>query len=146
MIKKIDILFAAGAVGGLAFALLMWGFGEMGIAKMLKVELAPALKGPFIYHSMIWGGIWGMLFILPVYDKKRITKGLLLSLIPAFMELLYFMPNSANNEMFGIMGSIDSKRGYFGQHLGTLTPVLIFIYYAAWGIVTSFWIKMSGER
>ena len=64
--QNISLTFAAGCLGGLLTALVLWLFGASGLAGALGVKLAPPLIPPFLYQKMVWGGIWGWLFLLPL--------------------------------------------------------------------------------
>ena len=66
MISKLSLGFAAGALGGLATALTIWLFGTLGITQAAGVGIAPSLGPAFLYGPIIWGGIWGWLFLTPL--------------------------------------------------------------------------------
>ena len=59
--------------------------------------------------GIVWGGIWGFLFILPFLNSKPISKGTLLSLFPTIVQLFIIFPYFAN-------------KGVAGIKLGALTP------------------------
>ena len=63
--KNLLICFSAGCLGGLANSFVVWQFGEQGIARLLGVSIAPTLTPAWLYPRIVWGGIWGLLFILP---------------------------------------------------------------------------------
>jgi len=79
MVTRLSGLFAAGCLGGLATVLTLWLFGMLGISAALGVALAPPLTPPMIYSFMIWGGIWGFAFLLPLgsvlHWKKSEKRG-----------------------------------------------------------------------
>lgn len=128
--KKVLICFGAGCLGALANSLLVWLFGHWGIAERLSVAIAPALTLPWLYPRIVWGGIWGIVFVLLTMDKKWIRKGGLVSLLPTALQLFYFFPFQAN-------------KGMAGQELGLLTPVLVIFYNWVWGVVTAATIRYS---
>jgi len=80
--KKILICFAVGCLGALANSLTVWFFGDFGITKALHVAIAPALPPEWLYPRIVWGGIWGLVFITPVLNAHPFRKGLLFSLFP----------------------------------------------------------------
>jgi len=128
--KKLLIFFAAGCLGALANSLTVWLFGEFGITGQFHVSMAPPLTPGWLYPRIVWGGIWGLLFVLPLTNAKPVRKGILLSILPTIIQLLVVFP-------------IKAKKGYLGLQLGTLTPVFVVFYNMVWGVVTSLTIKFS---
>jgi hypothetical protein len=128
--KTLLFYFAAGAVGGIANLLVIWLFGDLGINKMLGVSLAPSLTLQWLYARIVWGGIWGMTFILPFMKSRPISKGIILSLLPTIVQLFVIFPKY-------------TPQGTLGLGLGTLTPVLVVFFNAIWGFVAGLTIKVS---
>ncbi|MBU1054183.1 MAG: hypothetical protein KKC46_10180 [Proteobacteria bacterium] len=128
--KKLLIYFAAGCLGALANSLVVWLFGDLGISKSLGVSIAPALTSGWLYPRIVWGGIWGLIFFLPMLSSKPFSKGTLLSLFPTMVQLFVVFPYKAN-------------KGIAGLDLGLLTPALVFLFNWIWGVVTSLTIRYS---
>lgn len=128
--KKLLIYFAAGCLGALANSLAVWAFGEYGITKQFGVAIAPALKLAWLYPRIVWGGIWGLLFVLPFLNSRLITKGTIISLFPTLVQLLVIFPIQAN-------------KGYFGLELGMYTPAFVVFFNLIWGIVAGLAIKLA---
>jgi hypothetical protein len=40
---------------------------------------------------------------------------------------------------------LKAGKGYMGLDLGTLTPLLVFIFNAIWGIATAIWLRWAGR-
>lgn len=130
MTKKILICFAAGCLGGLINSLTVWFIGDLGIAKALGVNIAPALTPAWLYPRIVWGGIWGFAFLLPLMNSRAVAKGTLISLFPTLVQLFIIFPYKSN-------------KGIAGLGLGLLTPVLVLFYNWVWGVVTAVTIKFS---
>ena len=128
--KKIFLYFAAGCLGGLVNSMTVWAAGYFGIAKSLGVSIAPALSPEWLYPRIVWGGIWGILFFLPVMKSRAFARGSLMSLFPTLIQLFVIFPYKMNKGMAGI-------------ELGLLTPVLVLFYNLVWGVVTSYAVKFS---
>ncbi len=128
--KKLLICFAAGCLGALANSLTVWAFGEYGINKQLGVAIAPALTTGWLYPRIVWGGIWGFLFVLPFMNTRLITKGALISVFPTLVQLLVIFP-------------LQAQKGYFGLALGNYTPLLVIFFNLVWGVVAALAIKFS---
>ncbi len=128
--KKILIYFAAGCLGALANSLTVWLFGDFGITKNFSVSIAPSLSPAWLYPRIVWGGIWGLLFVLPLLNSKLIRKGSLLSLFPTAVQLFVVFPYKAN-------------KGMAGLDLGLLTPLFVIFFNWIWGVITALTIKLS---
>jgi len=129
-LKRLLLLFGAGCLGALVNSLAVWWVGDLGLARALGVAVAPALTKAWLYPRIVWGGIWGWLFFLPLLNSRPLVKGALLSLGPTLVQLLVIFPYQAN-------------KGVLGLELGTLTPVLVLIYNSIWGVVTALAIRYS---
>ena len=126
----ISLAFAAGCFGGLVNALAVWLFGALKITAALGVALRPALNAPFLYQRIVWGGIWGLLLLLPLKKKDVYLRGFLLSLAPTVVQLLVVFPYKLH-------------KGFLGLQLGTLTPLLVILFNAAWGIAAVLWMRYT---
>ena len=128
--KRILICYAAGCLGALANSLTVWFFGDSGITNALNVAIAPALTPGWLYPRIVWGGIWGFMFILPVLNSYPIRKGLLFSLFPTLIQLLVVFP-------------IQARKGYMGFELGLFTPLFVVFFNMIWGIVTAIAVRSA---
>jgi len=130
--KRLTVIFAAGCLGGLANSLAVWLFGAYGVTKSLGVRIAPDLSPVWLYPRLVWGGIWGLLFLLPVFRSSVLKRGLLLSLGPTIIQLFVVFPYKAD-------------QGMMGMGLGALTPLLVLVFNAIWGITVAIWLRFVGE-
>ena len=126
--KRITLFFAAGCLGALAKSIIVWLFGEYGINQSLGVRIAPEFTLTWIYPRIVWGGLWGFLFALPLMRSRRWGRGIVISLVPSLIQLLVIMP-------------YKQKIGMLGLSLGTLTPLVVCFFNAIWGLVTAIWIQ-----
>ncbi len=131
MIRKLSIVFAAGSLGGLLNGIAVWGLGSAGVAAALGVNLAPSITPEWLYPRIVWGGIWGVLFLIPLRGS-HFVKGLFWSLGPSAVQLFVVFPMKAN-------------KGMMGLDLGTLTPIFVLFYNAVWGVSAAYWLKFSGQ-
>lgn len=130
--KNISLAYAAGCLGGLANSLTVWLFGALGISQALGVSLAPPLTRAWLYQRVVWGGLWGFLFLLPVKGLTYPARGLLFSLGPSLGQLLVVFP-------------FQAQMGFFGFRLGYLTPALVLFFNAVWGVFAAYWLKITRE-
>jgi len=125
--KPLFICFTAGALGALANSLAVWLCGRYGITLSAGVSIAPALTPAWLYPRIVWGGLWGLLFVLPI-SGSTFTKGSLLSLFPTLVQLFIVFP-------------VQTPHGMAGLGLGTLTPLFVLGFNWIWGVVTALAIK-----
>jgi phage shock protein PspC (stress-responsive transcriptional regulator) len=128
-LRDVSLTFVAGVVGGLANSLALWLCGALGVTRFFGVALAPAFTGPWLYPRLVWGGIWGWLFLLPTPKLTYPTRGLFLSLGPTLVQLLVVFP--------------ELGKGLLGLQLGYLTPAFVVIFNAIWGLVAAVWLKYA---
>jgi hypothetical protein len=132
LLKELSLAFAAGCLGGLVNSLAVWLFGAVGLTPALGVSIAPKLTPAWLYPRLVWGGLWGLLFLIPIKNLTYPTRGLLLSLGPSAVQLLVVFPVQAN-------------KGFFGLQLECLTPVMVLFFNAIWGVVTALCLKVTRE-
>ncbi len=121
---RLALVFSAGAAGAFANSLTVWLCGWMGITTVLGVAIAPTLSPGWLYPRIVWGGIWGILFLLPLANDRPLFKGLLMSLGPTLVQLLVVFPFKAS-------------KGLFGLELGALTPLFVVMFNVVWGLVAA---------
>ena len=126
--RKLSLVFAAGSLGGLLNSLAVWIFGVIGITSALGVKIAPSLSASWLYPRLVWGGIWGLLFLLPLIQKRYLYRGLIFSLGPTVVQLFIVFP-------------IKASKGIMGLDLGLLTPLLVFVFNAIWGLTAAIWLR-----
>lgn len=125
MLNRVGVAFAAGSAGGLATVITLWLFGVLGISAALAVALAPPLTPPLIYSMMVWGGIFGFLFLLPLMPGSVWLRGFIFGLAPTMVQCLIVFP-------------VKMDAGIMGFGLGQLTPLLVLLFNTVWGVVTAY--------
>ncbi|MBU4264407.1 MAG: hypothetical protein KKC76_21375 [Proteobacteria bacterium] len=125
MIKKISNAYVGGLLGALVDSFNIWMLGKIGFTAWIGVGLRPEFRPAWLYPRLVWGGIWGLLLLLPIMKSRPIPRGMLMSLVPTAM--VYFV-------MFPEMG-----KETFGLGFGLLTPVLVLFLNFIWGIVAASW-------
>jgi hypothetical protein len=118
-IARVSAAFAAGAVGAVvnSFALQLAG--------RLQPGAAPEATPEWIYQRLVWGGLWGLLFLLPILPGRPVVRGLLVSLAPSLARLTVFAPEGA---------SADVK-----------TVIFVLLFNAIWGVVAALWYEAVAE-
>ena len=128
--NKILVFFAAGCLGGLANSSTVWLFGDLNITSSFGVAISPSLTPIWLYPRIVWGGIWGLIFILPMFKSNLLLKGTVLSLFPTIVQLFVVFPFKAHTGMAGL-------------ELGVYTPLFVLFFNWVWGVVTALTIKLQ---
>lgn len=129
MIKKISAAFTGGAIGGFVDSFNIWAMGKTGISDMIGLAMKPEFNAPWLYQRMIWGGIWMMLLLLPLMEKRAVARGMLFSLLPSAMMLFLVLPS---------MG-----KGMLGLGFGVVTPLVVLGLNFIYGIVAASWYRSA---
>jgi len=130
MLEKLSLVFSAGALGGFMNALCYWFFGYAGISPFFGLTGKIGWDPAHVYWGVTWGGIWGVIFLLPVLKKSVVLRGLIFSLGPTLVALLVVFPLKG--------------MGLFGFNVSLLMPSLALILNAVWGIGASIWVDAAG--
>ena len=125
---RASLAFAAGCLGGLANSLAVWLFGLLGITTSLGVKIAPLLTATWLYPRIVWGGLWGFLFLLPYLARSTFWRGVVWSIGPSLGQLLVVFP-------------LKAQKGMLGLEVGALTPVFVLLFNAVWGIAAAYWLR-----
>ena len=128
--KNMSLFFTAGCLGGLFNSIVVWLFGVIGITQALGVSIAPPLTPAWLYPRIVWGGLWGFLFFLPVVNERILLKGILLSIGPTLVQLFIVFP-------------VQAGKGMLGFDLGILTPVFVIVFNMVWGLAAALWIRQA---
>lgn len=128
LVRAMTLAFAAGCVGGLANSVAVWGMGQAGLTAAMGVQIKPAWTPAWLYPRLVWGGLWGFLFLLPWMPDSILGRGVLYSLGPTMVVLFLVFP-------------LQAKKGMMGLQLGALTPLFALIVNAVWGIATAGWLR-----
>jgi hypothetical protein len=132
-LRDMSLTYAAGSLGALANSLALWVFGVLSITGFLGVKLAPTLTPAFLYQRLVWGGLWGFLFLLPFWVNSPFLRGIVYSAGPTLVQLLVVFPFLA-------------KKGTFGLQLGTLTPLFVIFFNIIWWITAAYWLHFVEDR
>ncbi len=125
-LTQISFAFSAGAAGGLANAITVWLFGALGITAAAGVQIAPALTPPFLYQRIVWGGIWGMLLLIPLFLKTGALRVAALCIPPTLVQLFVVFP-------------FILHRGMMGLELGAATPLFVILFNLVWAVKAWYW-------
>ncbi|MEC7838669.1 MAG: hypothetical protein VX777_01365 [Chlamydiota bacterium] len=124
LLKKVGYCFAAGCLGGVAMNVVNLVFGIVNIPEFLGVDMAQDVNANSLYSDLFWGGIWGLLFLIPLLKDVPLVRGVLVSIVPSLAQLFIFLP---------LVKGVNFLEGEFRLML----PVYVFLLNSVWGIVAS---------
>ncbi len=113
--KYLSCGFAAGAVGSLVLLFLIFGLHKLG--------KGPEVTTALIYKDIVWGGLWGLLLVLPVLSNRWWLRGIILGVLAGVVLMIFFMPG--------------------GQAANIIQIIVIFIVHIVWGLTAALWYKLT---
>ncbi|NIA71228.1 hypothetical protein HBA54_21750 [Pelagibius litoralis] len=134
--NQISLGFAAGSLGALANVGFLIAAGAGGLIAAMSIQLPEPALPAFLYKQVAWGGLWGILLAVPLLGGNWVVRGLILSLLASAATLFFFFP---------MLTSGDQGPGMAGLNLGTLTPVLVLVANAVWGLVAAWWYSLAAS-
>jgi hypothetical protein len=125
LFRQLSIAFAAGAVGALALGVFLLILRDTGVLANLGIRPPPVRMPEFLYGRMVWGGIWALLFVLPVMTGQWLLRGVVVGVLASLAAIFYFNP-AWQGAAFNFVA-------------------LIFVANAVWGIVAAGWYRAVGR-
>ena len=124
--RQATLDFSAGALGAVATVIFLVIIGALSIIP------APEVTKPWLYSMLVWGGLWGFLFLIP-WKASWWLRGLVFSLGPTAGVWFVIYPFVANMGVLGLGG-------------GIVAPFVPLVANGIWGIVTAWWLEFVGAR
>jgi hypothetical protein len=128
--KNTLVTMAAGALGAVIMCIAMWLATRYGLTKALNVAIYGSVSPDWMYPRIVWGGLWGLLFLLPLFTSSLLARSFVLALIPTLIHLFIIYP-------------LYQGKGVAGLKLGLLTPFVVFFFYWIWSLATALILKLS---
>lgn len=122
--RRLAIAYLAGAIGGLAYALVAWLCHHSGLFEATGVRMQVyQLTWPYLADRLLYGSLWGLLLVLigPFLKARGLMLGLALSLIPSAYVLLIQYPAQGY--------------GLFGVNKGAIAFLFVLLFNATWGFI-----------
>jgi hypothetical protein len=128
--KNTLVVFAAGCVGALVMCVVMWLASRYGITQALKVAISGSVSPPWMYPRIVWGGLWGLLFLLPFLSGSLLARSFVIALFPTLFQLFVVYP-------------YYQHKGVAGLSLGVLTPFVVFLFFWVWSLTTAIVLRVA---
>ena len=126
LLAKIFVLYGIGSVMGAAATLVNWLVREFMGGGLSSLAGQPGLQA--YYMPMVWGGVFGLLFLLPLNLVSWIGRGIILGIIPGLAQLAL--------KSGGIHRIVDLMSPDVFMRHDTLVVMLVYMF--VWGLGTSF--------
>ena len=126
-LRLLTLGFGAGAFGACVLSLVAYLLARVGVPEMLGIALPQRPMPAALYQTIVWGGLWGLLLVLPVMNRLWWLKGIIIGVVATAVLALYFTPSLREG------------------------PPVLLLYIlalsAVWGIAAGFWwLAVSGPR
>ena len=131
--KLMLYLFIAGALGGLVNSIVVWSLGAAGVTPALGFSMAPELTFEWVFRRVFASGLWGIIFLIPVYKHNPIKKGAVLSILPWLSSALIIFPTRMDV-------------GYFGLGFGIGTPIWTLLFATIWGVTGTIFLSKFAQQ
>jgi hypothetical protein len=131
-LHNLSLALAAGAVGGLLQALAAAACSYGGLNALVGSVWHHELSRTLIYRQVVWGALWGILFLLHRPRLPCLWRGMIFSLGPTLAQLLLAFPHQG--------------QGWLGLSLGPATPLLAMGYGLLWGLSAAAWLMLLAEE
>jgi hypothetical protein len=122
--NRFAVAYLAGAIGGLAYALIAWLCDQWQLFEMLSVQMNVShLSWPYLAERILKGSLWALLlvFVGPMFKARGALLGLILSLLPSAYVLFVYYPSQ--------------HLGFLGLSKGALTFFFVLLFNASWGFI-----------
>jgi len=128
--RNVLLVFAAGSLAALLQIILMNLAVRYGFTHHMGVRLEVSYYPAWLYPRIVWGGLWGFVFLLPMLASSTWLRSFVLCLIPTLVQLFIIYP-------------FYEGRGVAGMSLGVLTPLVVLLFWWLWALATSFILKFA---
>ncbi|MCK5242560.1 hypothetical protein KAR34_08925 [bacterium] len=122
--NRFAVAYLAGAIGGLAYALIAWLCDQWQLFELLSVKMSVThLSWSYLAERILKGSLWALLLVLlgPFFKARGALLGLILSLLPSAYVLFIYYPSQ--------------NLGILGFSKGALTFLFVLLFNACWGFI-----------
>lgn len=120
-IKIVFYVFVAGGLGGLTNSIVVWSLATLEVTPALGFGMTVEPTFKWLFRRVFASVLWGIIFLIPVYENAPIKKGVLLSILPWLSSVLIVFP-------------LQMDVGFFGLEFGIGTPLWTLFFAAIWGV------------
>ncbi len=93
----------------------------MGITPATGFNMTPDLTVEWLFRRIFASGLWGIIFLIPIFRRSPLVKGAVLGILPWLSSVFFVFPYKMNV-------------GFFGLDLGLGTPLWTLFFGCFWGV------------
>ncbi len=127
-LREMALCFSAGSAGALAKSGAVWGSARFAASTGLAAHLAGAQYPSGIYARIVWSGVAGFLFLLPLVRNNWIVRGLFWGFIAAALQIV-----------------VIPVLGHGGLHFALIPLLSVLALSCIWGLVTVLALRSFGS-
>lgn len=127
------LLYASGTLGAFVASFLLIFLSSSQLLNAVGITLAPSFTLAYLAPKLVWGGLWGFLFLVPIPFRFSIFGIFFMALLPAFFQLFVVYPQWEH-------------AGWLGIRHGWAMPFLTYFYWLVWAFFTSLSMRFTGGR
>lgn len=90
ILRRLSWAYLAGCVGTLGFFAGLHIGLESGVMKPPEQDLAMLTSKGFFYKQIVWGGVWGLLLVIPLFKRQWWVRGPIVGALATAAALFYF--------------------------------------------------------
>ena len=132
-INQVFYVFIAGGLGGLTNSIVVWSLGNLGITPALGFDMSPELSLEWLLRRIFASTLWGIIFLIPIFENAPIKKGAVLSILPWLSSVLIVFP-------------MRMDVGLFGLGFGIGTPIWTLLFAIVWGVTGTLFLFKFGSK
>jgi len=102
ILRLLTLGFGAGAFGGLILWAAALGLARIGLPALLDLTAPLPDIHTVVHRAIVWGGLWGLLFAVPVMNRAAWLKGIVIGLLATAALVFYFGPGLRAGPPLGI--------------------------------------------
>lgn len=90
ILRRLSWAYLAGCVGTLGFFAGLYIALQTGVMKPPEQALTMLTSKGFFYKQVVWGGVWGLLFVVPLFKRQWWVRGPIVGALATAAALFYF--------------------------------------------------------
>lgn len=90
ILRRLSWAYLAGCVGTLGFFVGLHIGLQTGLMKPPEQVFAMLTSKGFFYKQVVWGGVWGLLFVIPAFKRQWWVRGPIVGALATAAALFYF--------------------------------------------------------
>lgn len=91
--RLLTLGFGSGAFGACVLGLVAFALARLHVPEMLGLPTVERRVPEELYRIVVWGGLWGVLLVVPVMNRAWWLKGAIIGVLATVALVVYFNPS-----------------------------------------------------